>query len=816
MCSRTTRRRPSVAAMFVILWYALFCHRYIRVSTEASGVGYQVHSLDDLRSWPQTFAKGATSIKVDAYYVDYKNCVLLHPTPDFEGCLLLTHDSPVVGRRYDSLNDVLLFISRTDMAMVFQKYPVTIAICFKTISKPCDDSITSNRWLSLVTAFHEAAMETVRRNHLLIEFVLDGVATPNLKRLCLRDMFRPWVATWISHRDDPASALSNEGVHGRFRILNEKVSEVDSLSLEQNVERFVKAQADGFHKFAQDSDYPLQVWEPSSEEVILEVARRYVSNDKPMLARGLDFSINIDISRFEVYKAEATSDTWRYRIEPGARRPFVTVLRPTSSKPLSSSERAWTTRILMVWLSENSEIVTQYFQPQPRDAAIKDHMSLPLIGNSNLVALAPPSKLSRNPKHGMLSSVSSASVALSTHLNTRATLLLLTWRNRRYELYRESKSMDLRRVSGGVFDFSSQDDGLDPHSPHHLASTVVDIGSMSRAGMLEVYSLPSCPVHVAITLVSFAKEVTMDPVDLGEEDNCLLPREARDLRVEDASIAALRSKVDSSVIHVVVVYTTRDSDVLSLSFDYDFDLSRVVGLTPHAAVIGVGQMPSVVLRHIPNTSSVAVLSTVGYSYCEYSAVNNLRAFPAFCDQVPVATPYTLGYTYGLLTDWRQHISTCARTTKRKRSEAPQACLVSSCHKSLFHGTFDQGAHPHAALFPATRSSLHPRDNIPNHAQLVDTLAVVEVHEGPRSRSDAASGGCGASLPWKGIVVAQWTLPLLTPVQTTVPLSVVSNTMIVLVLFGLLSVMGVLCRVSLRDSGSSNNASGGVPREKSRE
>lgn len=84
----------------VLLSSALFA---ILVNLAAGGtlpqVSFQPHSYDDLRLWPQLFAKGARMVKVDPNFQTAAICAgqVNANRSDPRGCFLLNHDDPVAG-----------------------------------------------------------------------------------------------------------------------------------------------------------------------------------------------------------------------------------------------------------------------------------------------------------------------------------------------------------------------------------------------------------------------------------------------------------------------------------------------------------------------------------------------------------------------------------------------------------------------------------------------------------------------------------------------------------------------------------------------
>eukprot|EP01119_Soliformovum_irregulare_P013412 TRINITY_DN3560_c0_g1_i1.p1 TRINITY_DN3560_c0_g1~~TRINITY_DN3560_c0_g1_i1.p1 ORF type:complete len:643 (+),score=152.06 TRINITY_DN3560_c0_g1_i1:2-1930(+) len=273
-------------------------------------IGYQVHSWNDLREWQQGFRKGVRWMKIDPAYEEVNFCqnqtrVASH---DPRGCLLLNHDDPIESRTdYFTLNDVLNFISEPSNRHFFQGDEIHIALCFKNIT-PCDGSLDSQNWESLVDEFFNNAVEAISSLNLSIEFILDGAATPNPNRLCLKDKWRPWISTWIPYSDAWGALFADFEYEAfdRFQILNMPVWDQDSTIV-------LRSMADlDYGKFLGNS-YPFLNWEPSDQLPIQQVAQLYISEQTPQQA-GFRFAINIDPVQLEVYVGSQSRKAWNFQI----------------------------------------------------------------------------------------------------------------------------------------------------------------------------------------------------------------------------------------------------------------------------------------------------------------------------------------------------------------------------------------------------------------------------------------------------------------------------------------------------------------------
>jgi len=240
----------------------------------AETIGYQIHSWNDLREWPQGFMKGMEWIKVDPNYVGPSFCQFqehVRNKSDQRGCLLLSHDNPNENKTdYNSLDDILDFLMDPINAR-FLKSPsrrIVIALCFKSIS-PCENSTVSKNWASLVDEFFMRSNHIISNFALNVEFILDGSGAPEG---CLVDRWRPWVSTWID-TDNPVIALfSNDASQGydRFQVLNEQVLE-DNPKLNIEMMAFLD-----YGKFSNQTKYPYVNWEPRDENNIQAVIDVYL------------------------------------------------------------------------------------------------------------------------------------------------------------------------------------------------------------------------------------------------------------------------------------------------------------------------------------------------------------------------------------------------------------------------------------------------------------------------------------------------------------------------------------------------------------
>lgn len=285
-------------------------------------LGYQTHSYNDLREWPQMMRKGARFVKIDPQYAAAAVCAAqARGGGDARGCLLLSHNDVVSSRTdYNSTGDLLAALAAPEWRpFVTAPRPLTVSLCFKAVpgagGHACGNDTASRDWLSLVDELVADAEAAVADHGLNVRFVLDGGAAPVQ---CLAQRWRPWVATWITG-DAPQDAFTSDNVslgYDRFQVLNEPVA------------WFGVAALFGYGKFASSSNpHTWLLWEPSDEDTIDRMAGIY--RDAGVVhAPGLRFAINIDPAQWLLYAADHTGRGWHDDVPASATAsaPAVTVV----------------------------------------------------------------------------------------------------------------------------------------------------------------------------------------------------------------------------------------------------------------------------------------------------------------------------------------------------------------------------------------------------------------------------------------------------------------------------------------------------------
>ena len=136
-------------------------------------VGWQEHSKNDLRAWPQLLRKGGRNFKIDPNFQGPLFCASQQrvQAKDPRGCFVLNHDTPglLAGSRsdYNTTGDVLRFIQDARYRRFFTAADAfLITLCFKNrdeAGQACGNSSSSRHWRSLIDDFFEAAQAAVAR-----------------------------------------------------------------------------------------------------------------------------------------------------------------------------------------------------------------------------------------------------------------------------------------------------------------------------------------------------------------------------------------------------------------------------------------------------------------------------------------------------------------------------------------------------------------------------------------------------------------------------------------------------------------------------
>jgi hypothetical protein len=279
----------------------LFCCFLSLSDSQSIGetIGFQIHSYDDVAEWPSVFAKGAAHLKIDPQFRTHAFCrnQTRDRTQDKRGCFVLNHDDAGGRNDYNTGDDVVAFFNDSSNAPILaSSVLVQFALCFKYVeSKPlCDNA----DWLGLADTWLTALLNVIKTRGLNLELVLDGSASPDAHRKCLWNRWRPLNVTWTLPGDPPGAFFDNNvtEAHDRYQILN-----VPAYEGPVTTQAWRLAALAGFGKFAQQTQYDFQVWEPSNASNIASVLSIYTSTK--ILHRNMRMAINIDPVQFQLAAA---------------------------------------------------------------------------------------------------------------------------------------------------------------------------------------------------------------------------------------------------------------------------------------------------------------------------------------------------------------------------------------------------------------------------------------------------------------------------------------------------------------------------------
>jgi hypothetical protein len=276
--------------------------------------------MNDLREWRSLLKKGVEFSKIDMHYNSHDFCKQLpsnYPTNvrnDSRGCYLLVHDTPnTKNEHYYTPDDFLNLLINPLNARYFQtNQTFRVSLCFKNVKK-CD--VTT--WMSLIDDFFTEA-QSLKESHprLNVDFVLDDLPVN-----CMLGKWRPWVSTWI--RNPVAAFFSNDKEHGydRYQVMNVPIPPKVDYTITINLLKALK-----YGKFLHSNySYPFLAWEPSNQDIILQVIDAYLSGGQALInPNGFRFAINIDPKQFDVYAGSRSTKAWNFAFEGQYYRPKIT------------------------------------------------------------------------------------------------------------------------------------------------------------------------------------------------------------------------------------------------------------------------------------------------------------------------------------------------------------------------------------------------------------------------------------------------------------------------------------------------------------
>jgi hypothetical protein len=556
-------------------------------------IGFQIHSYDDVAEWPSVFAKGAAHLKIDPQYRGHAFCrnQTRDRSHDKRGCFVLNHDDAGGRNDYNTGDDVVAFFNDSRNApLLASPVLVQFALCFKYIeSKPlCDNA----DWLGLADDWIAALLGVIRAQRLNLELVLDGSASPDAHRKCLWNRWRPLNVTWTLPGDPPGAFFDNNATeaHDRYQILN-----VPAYEGPLSTQAWRLAALAGFGKFAQQTRYDFQVWEPSNASDIASVLSVYTSTK--ILHRNMRMAINIDPVQFQLAAAPVS----------GTATAAVVAAMPTATDSRVSLA-AIDHRLVMFRVSAAppgvqfvvlDDTKTPYNFASPSAAT-----TLPLaIGELRGVGcVGGYCWLADNQSFAIVAPLSAQPMVASGALPSPAAV---------------SASTAFESPRGGVVVRARSDASC------ALALQLFDLaqGTFKVAFDLCLYS----KFAAGFTAASLAVAATFD----------------------DASARSLTALVALGDTDTVIRYTTVTIDYQQSTGAWAVDAASLGALAP----AGVGSTPSVAIARSPATNQTVAILVHNDAYAWNCEAYNKRPTPALCQSTPVSTPGVSAYTYGLLSSF---------------------------------------------------------------------------------------------------------------------------------------------------------------------
>ena len=278
--------------------------------------GAQLHSINDMRAWPQALDKVPISpsgrfLKIDPQWLPPSLCALQERAnhSDPRGCFVFNHDTVTVAARrtMNTSEDLITWLADPRSAIFTTDHTARLAIslCFKGCGGakcPCDNAPATKSWLSFVDELMADLASVIATHQLNVTILLDGNGNPGASP-CLAQRWRPVDSVFISGNDPVASFTSDNATLGwdRLVVLNEPLSE------------WPTAAAARFGKFSNPaspaSQWPWVVWEPSDQAGMASIASTYEDALGPNASHdpGMLWAINTDPAQWAVYTAPSGS-----------------------------------------------------------------------------------------------------------------------------------------------------------------------------------------------------------------------------------------------------------------------------------------------------------------------------------------------------------------------------------------------------------------------------------------------------------------------------------------------------------------------------
>jgi hypothetical protein len=306
-------------------------------SRAGATVGWQEHSKNDLRSWPQLKRKGGRNFKIDLNWQQPAFCktqVRVRNKSDKRGCFILNHDDPNplthnTRPDFNTTDDVLDFLvtnAEQWFARPGPEHRQYIALCGKTpstLGDPCASTPEVEAWATLMDDFVSDAVSLIAQHRLNVELVLDGSFGGDQLCGCHQARWLPLKATYGSQ---PAAACaaaysSNASAMARMGILNEPVGKawVDVTKTSPPFGRFATNDMDV------GGAYNLQVYEPKDQKDHNSTVSAYKATGV-VHNSGMRFAINVDSAMAQTWSGPSSGYAWNVPAFTSGVQPKVVIV----------------------------------------------------------------------------------------------------------------------------------------------------------------------------------------------------------------------------------------------------------------------------------------------------------------------------------------------------------------------------------------------------------------------------------------------------------------------------------------------------------
>ncbi|PRP77324.1 type A von Willebrand factor domain-containing protein [Planoprotostelium fungivorum] len=598
-------------------------------------LGYQIHSWNDVREWPQAFKKGATWLKIDIHLpvsnqhpdttvCDVQENLIPAARKDPRGCLLLSHDAPDIRQKsYNTSGDVVRFLSDERYRHHFQKNEtVHIALCLKAETfNPCEGSPLSSAWLSLVDDFIREANDTIQSLGLNVNLVLDGNATPGGGRTCLADRWRPLVSTYIFNSDPFCAALGNncKGAD-RFQIWNQPVPKwlpwllIDLYS-------YI-----GYGKFGRQTTWPFLIWEPDRQDIMIEAGAAYVQKGISQKA-GFRYAINMDPVMWQVYTSPVSHNGMNERLSHTRdfKRPVVLMSPDGDASWIIISATKEGRNRLRVYRSEAQGHTRRYHVDTAGDAMLSHPITSMHMMEDDVIFMS------------------------DSHGNFETRRMLKT----------EANTVTLGRISTGRLAADIE-----------ISHSAVPFNS-NNTDFFHLYQTSTCRLQLERGRFT-EKSTTTESTGLCITSGSVVSA-SFDVKKDPSSpcgnnswSAVVTWSNEKKSIYTSVVCISGEGEIREMS----------------SGLVDVGANPSVSM--VSDGDRLYILQVHGEGYDYNTEERNKNPLVAVCDQTPESSENVLVYNWATLSDWVSHLQS-------NRS------VITSCHADIMHGSFDRGNAPDVSV-----------------------------------------------------------------------------------------------------------------------